>query len=155
MNTVVRYIAAHHERLGLARLGVARRPASVVLMPRFSRSRHVVVLVLADGGGAPVLVGKLPWRAGDGDGLAAEARGLLAAGRALSGADDATTPTLVAFDRHRDYPLLLETALSGRPLSPAALREDRERAVLLVGGWLERLATATAVTPATTAGTNA
>ncbi|MGZ6642069.1 MAG: phosphotransferase family protein [Solirubrobacteraceae bacterium] len=147
MNVVATYVCAHHERLGLERLGVPRRPTCVVLTPRFPRSRHVIVLVLDADGRAPVLVGKLPRLAGDGDALDREARGLLAARRALPGADATTAPALVAFDRDLAHPLLLETALTGRPLSPAALRADRGRAVTLVAGWLARLATATAAAP--------
>lgn len=146
MNMVVRYVAAHHERLGLGRLGVPPRPTCLVLTPRYVRSRHVIVLVLANDG-RPALVGKVPRLAGDGDALDREARALLAAGRALSGVDAASTPTLVALDRHHVRPMLLETALVGQPLSPAAVRRDRAGVVALVAAWLGRLATATAVVP--------
>ena len=143
MNVVAEYLAAERERLGLERFGVPRRPECVLLTPRFRRSRHIVVLVLGAGGREPVLVAKLPLLAGDGAAVAREARNLRAARAAPAG----TVPGLVA---HRDgpgHPLLLQTALAGRPLGPAAVRRDRDGAVAVVAAWLERLAAATATFP--------
>jgi aminoglycoside phosphotransferase len=147
LNFVADYIDAHHETLGLERLGIARRPSCVLLTPRFRRSRHVIVLVLDDGRRAPGLVGKVPRGAGDAPGLAREARNLRSAEPALARAGGGSAPRVLAFDEGPPHPLLLETALPGRPLSPAALRRDRDGAVERVAAWLERLAAATA-TPA-------
>jgi aminoglycoside phosphotransferase len=147
MNVAAAYIAAHHERLGLERHGISRRVSCVLLTPRFRLSRHVVFLVLAPGRREPVVVGKLPFLRGDADALAHEARSLRAVAARLSGPDAGTTPAVIAFDAHTPYPLLLETAIAGRPLSPAVVRRERERIVSSVAAWLERLATATATTP--------
>jgi hypothetical protein len=138
VNRVAAYLEAEHPDLELA-----APPACVLLTPRFRRSRHVVVLV----GARPALVGKLPRLPGDADALACEARNLRAVQRALTGRDRGTVPRLVAFDAEPPYPLLLETGLAGRPLSPAVVRRDREGIVRMVGAWLERLAVATATRP--------
>jgi aminoglycoside phosphotransferase len=143
VNVVAEYLAAGRERLGLARFGVPRRPECVLLTPRFRRSRHIVVLVLGPGGREPVLVAKLPRLAGDGAAVAREARNLRAARAAPAG----TAPELVAHRDEPGHPLLLQTALAGRPLGPAAVRHDRDGAVAAVTGWLERLAAATATFP--------
>jgi aminoglycoside phosphotransferase len=142
VNQVATFVEDHHEQLGLERLGIARRPSCVLLTPRFRRSRHVIALVLAEE--RPALVGKLPRRAGDSAGLEREAQNLRAVGRALNG----SVPTVLAFDDGPPRALLLETALPGEALSPAALRRDRRRASAnAVAAWLERLALATVHTP--------
>jgi aminoglycoside phosphotransferase (APT) family kinase protein len=147
VNLVASYIEAHHEALGLERLGIPRRPSCVLVTPGFRRSRHVVVLVLAEGRRGPALVGKLPRRSRDTAGLAREARTLQSVERLLAGDQRGTTPRAIAFDHGPPHPLLLETALTGRPLSPAALRRDRDRAVETVAAWLEALAVASAASP--------
>jgi hypothetical protein len=144
VNVVTTYLTAHRERLGLDRLGVPARPTCLLLTPRFRLSRHVIALVLGGRGQQPVLVAKLPRLAGDGGALAREATALRAAERALNDGDAGTAPRLIAFDEHVPHPLLLETAIGGRPLSPAAVRRDRDGAVADVAAWLERLALATA-----------
>jgi aminoglycoside phosphotransferase (APT) family kinase protein len=144
LNPVAEYVAAHHEQLDLERLGIAPRPSCVLLTPRFRRSRHVIALVLAEDRQAPALVGKLPRRASDAGGLAREAENLRAVGPALSG----SVPAVLAWDEGAPRPLLLETALVGAPLSPAALRRDRHRSsAKAVAAWLERLALATVQMP--------
>ena len=147
MNAVAAYLTMHRERLGLDRLGVTAPPCCVLLTPRFRASRHVIVLVLASGRRDPVLVAKLPRLPDGGDGLAREAANLRAAHRALTGADAGTAPSLVAFERTATHPLLLETALPGRSLSPRVLRRERERVVADGAAWLSRLARATAREP--------
>jgi aminoglycoside phosphotransferase (APT) family kinase protein len=142
MNQVAAYVTAEHERLGLERFEIPRRPTCVLLTPRFRRSCHVIALVLAERQPAPALVGKLPRQTRDVAGLAREADGLRAVGHALS---DDSVPALLAFEDKRDCPLLLETALTGSPLSPAALRHDRRRsAVEAVVAWVGRLGVETA-----------
>jgi aminoglycoside phosphotransferase len=145
VNAVAAFVTANHERLALDCLGVPRRPACVVLTPRFDRSRHVVVLVLA--GRDPVLVGKLPRVAGDGSSLATEARSLRRVSCALRGRDHGTVPEVLAHRADMAYPLLLERALPGRPLAPRVVRRDRAAVVADVAAWLTRLATATASAP--------
>jgi Phosphotransferase enzyme family len=150
VNAVAAYLTAHRGRLGLDALGVPERPVCVLLTPRHRLSRHVVTLVLAPGGREPVLVAKEPRLRGDGAGLAREAASLRAAERALrraGGPNGATAPRLVAFDDGPAGPLLLQTALRGRPLSRAALRRDGG-VVDEVAAWLRRLAVATRHVPA-------
>jgi hypothetical protein len=148
VNAVAAYLTAHRGRLGLDALGVPKRPVCVLLTPRHRRSRHVVTLVLAPGGREPVLVAKVPRLAGDDAGLAREAVGLRAAEHALrrAGGSSATAPRLVTFDDGPAGPLLLQTALRGRPVSRAALRRDG-RVVADVAAWLRRLAAATRQVP--------
>jgi aminoglycoside phosphotransferase (APT) family kinase protein len=114
-----------------------------VLTPRFRRSRHIVVLVLAAKRGEPVLVAKIPRLRADADALLLEATNLRAVARALGADDEGTVPTVVTLGSSGGRPLLLETAVAGRPLSPRAVRRARGAIGGNVAGWLERLASAT------------
>jgi aminoglycoside phosphotransferase (APT) family kinase protein len=148
LNPVATYIADNHERLGLDRLGVPPRPCCVMLTPRFRRSSHVIALVLDEKRQAPALVGKLPRRDRDAGGLAREAESLHAVGHALRWEAKSSVPAVLAWDEGPPRPLLLESALHGTPLSPAALRRDRRHSLAqAVAAWLERLALATVNRP--------
>jgi hypothetical protein len=142
MNVVATYLEEHREALGLHDLGLPRDPAFILITPRFAQSRHVVVLVLAPGSTRPVLAAKIPRRAGDAAELSREATKLRQAADATGG--DGSVPALVAFDPDRPYPILLQRALTGEPLSPAAVTHDRPGAVSLVAGWCDRVASRTA-----------
>jgi aminoglycoside phosphotransferase (APT) family kinase protein len=143
VNAAVGYLAAERERLGLDRLGVRERPACVIVTPRFRESRHVVILLLAPDARRPVLVAKLPRLPVCDRALAREARNLRALENVQSELDEGSVPALVAFEEDGHYPLLLETALTGEPLSPAAIRRDPAGALTAAPGWLERLGAAT------------
>jgi aminoglycoside phosphotransferase len=90
-----------------------------------------------------MLVAKTPRVAYDGGRLAHEAAMLEAAERATAqGA--AAAPVLLAFDGSSRWPLLLETALPGRPISPAAVRRDPRKTIGRVADALGTLAETTA-----------
>jgi aminoglycoside phosphotransferase len=143
VTAVAAYLDAHREELDLDGLGVPPGPACVVLTPRFPRSRHVITLVFGKRGRDPVLVAKTPRVAHDADRLAHEAAMLEAADRATAQSPTAA-PVLLTFDGSLQWPLLLETALPGRPLSPAAVRRDPSRMVSRVADALGTLAEETA-----------
>jgi aminoglycoside phosphotransferase len=143
MTAVAAYLDAHRDELGLDARGVPPAPGCVVLTPRFHRSRHVITLVFGERGTQPMLVAKSPRLAHDADRLAHEAAMLEAADRATARSGTAA-PVLLAYDRSLRWPLLLETALPGRPLSPAAVRRDPRGTVGRVAGALGALAEATA-----------
>jgi hypothetical protein len=124
--------------LGLRALGIADDASWVLLTPRFRASRHVVALLWPRGSGSPVAVAKIPRLPRDVTALAREAATL----RALHGLGahvDGTVPRVIAFDPRRTYPLLVETALDGRLLSPAVVRQDPDGAVARVSAWLRGL----------------
>jgi hypothetical protein len=145
VNTVAAQLAERHEELDLAAFGIAPEPACVLLTPRFGTSRHVVALVLATETGRPALVAKLPRLAGDGAALSREAAGLTAVRRALG--ETSSVPRLIAHLTDQAHPLLVETAIDGRPLSPAALARDRDGCVEPAVAWLERVARSSAREP--------
>ena len=145
MNAVAAQLAERYDELDLAAFGVAERPACVMLTPRFGTSRHVVALVLATETGRPALVAKLPRLAGDGGALSREAAGLSAVRRALG--ETSSVPRLIAHLTDRPHPLLVETAIDGRPLSPAEIARDRDGCLEPAVGWLERVARTSAREP--------
>lgn len=143
MNSVAAYLDAHREELDLDGLGVPPAPGCVVLTPRSPHSRHVITLVFGARGRHPMLVAKMPRLAHDADRLAHEAAMLEAADR-VTGHGMTAAPVLLALDRSLRRPLLLETALRGRPISPAAVRRDPVGMVSRVADALETMAEATA-----------
>jgi aminoglycoside phosphotransferase len=143
VTAVAAYLDAHREELDLDGLGVPPAPGCVVLTPRFPRSRHVITLVFGKRGRRPVLVAKTPRLPHDAARLAYEAAMLHAADRATAQSATAA-PVLLAFDGSSRWPLLLETALPGRPISPAAVRRDPGGTIGRVAGALGSLAEATA-----------
>jgi aminoglycoside phosphotransferase len=143
MNSVAAYLDAHREELDLDGLGVPPAPGCVVLTPRSPHSRHVITLVFGTRGRHPMLVAKMPRLAHDADRLAHEAAMLEAADR-VTGHGTTAAPVLLALDRSLRRPLLLETALRGRPISPAAVRRDPVGMVSRVADALETMAEATA-----------
>jgi hypothetical protein len=145
MNTVLTYLEANRERLDLARYGVPERLSSVMVTPRFRASGHVVFMVLAPGRPEPLLVAKLPRLDG---GIAPEGRknvsverevaNLRAVHAGRAGGFD-SIPQVVAFEEYMGRPILVETALVGDPMDPAAVRRDRDGCCAAVCGWLAEL----------------
>lgn len=107
--------------------------APVYLTPRFPSSRHVIAMLVESDSGRPRLVAKLPRRPGDRGPIEREARLL----RNLPAS--APAPALIALDEHDGQPLLLQSAVTGRPLSPRQVRRDPDRAVALGLELLGRL----------------
>jgi aminoglycoside phosphotransferase len=143
VTAVAAYLDAHREELDLDGLGVPPAPACVVLTPRSPHSRHVITLVFGERGRRPMLVAKTPRLPNDAARLAHEAAMLEAAGGATA-QSAATAPVLLAFDGSSRWPLLLETALPGRPISPATVRRDVSGTIGRVADALGTLAEATA-----------
>lgn len=110
----------------------------VLLTPRFRASRHVVSLLLPPGGTQPTEVCKRPRLASDTEPIEREAAALSAVERDAVGAS-ATAPRLVALRTEGPDPGLVETALVGRPVTPAVVRNDRDGLVSLALDWLTKL----------------
>jgi aminoglycoside phosphotransferase (APT) family kinase protein len=115
-------------------LGRIERASCILLTPRFRTSRHVVGLVVPEGGVEPKLVVKMPRVPGDGGGLAREAAVLTAVHEGWPDISR-TIPRIVAFEEG-DCPVLVETALAGRLLTPAMFRREPTRYVDAVVAWL-------------------
>jgi len=143
VNAALEYLAGQRERLGLDRLGLGETPPCVFITPRFRESRHVVILLLSPESGRPVLVAKLPRLTACDRALAREAYNLRALENVQSELDEGSVPALVAFEEDGQYPLLLETALCGEPISPVAIRRNRSGTVTAASRWLEQLGAAT------------
>lgn len=110
----------------------------LLLTPRFRTSRHVVFLVLPEGSSTPVLVAKAPRLRDDRVAIERESATLRAAQEARPGGFD-TIPRVVSLEDVHGWPLLVETALAGRPMSPAAVRRHPERCIGAVLDWLAEL----------------
>lgn len=136
MNPLSVFLARHAERLELG-TNLAERLAFVVVTPRFRASRHVVFLGVLPESVEPVLVAKLPRLRNDRSGIAREAEILSALhARRAHGFD--SIPRLIALD-DSIYPLLLETALRGQPLTSADVRRRPNECIHAVLVWLSEL----------------
>jgi aminoglycoside phosphotransferase (APT) family kinase protein len=105
--------------------------------PRFRASRHVVFLGLLPESPEPVLVAKLPRLREDVAGITHEAEILSALHARREGGVD-SIPRVLALD-DSVYPLLLETALAGRPMAQSDLRRRRSECIAAVIDWLDEL----------------
>lgn len=131
------HVAANRVRLGLEGFGVGR-PASLLVTPRFQASAHVVALVVPDGAERPGVVVKLQRLPGPARTLAAEA-GCLRALAEVGPTGVAGVPRLLSEEPIGGHAAIVETALTGRPLDPLAVRRDRDGTVDAVGRWVRGL----------------
>jgi Ser/Thr protein kinase RdoA (MazF antagonist) len=133
----VSFLETHGARLPLEDLGLEGPLASMLVTPRFRASGHVVSLILGKGDSEPRLVAKMPRLRCTQGHLAREAANLRAVGRA--GGRVGSVPKMLAFEPFGDGPLLLETALSGRPLDRAVVRRDPDTWCAAALAWMEEL----------------
>jgi aminoglycoside phosphotransferase (APT) family kinase protein len=138
MNVVVRFLSTNRDRLELGRFGLDGPLSSLFVTPRWPTSRHVVVLITARGTSRPVLVAKLPRLRAGGEGLACEAS-ILEAIQAARPDGFRGIPRVVAHEHVESRPLLVETALRGRPVGSEIRRRDRARYVAEILDLLETL----------------
>lgn len=140
------YLSEQHTRLDLGRYGVGSDPAWVAITPRFRASSHVIVLILDERTATPALAVKIARLPGDATSLDREVAHLRALQAGRSGGYD-SIPRVIAYDRHHGHPLLVETALVGRPMSPAMVRRDQARCCDAVLRWMAELQTAAPASP--------
>jgi hypothetical protein len=128
--------------LGLS--GEAAQPGAsfVALTPRFRNSTHLIFLLLPRGGREPVLVAKVPRSDGPSAKSEGEARRLSQIQSARPGGFD-SIPRLLAFEAFRGHPILLETALQGRPMNRAMVRAQTEGCCAIALEWLLEVQRAT------------
>ncbi len=120
--------------------GSERQDLSFVLLtPGYQTSRHTVSLLVPRGSSEPTLVAKRPRLADDIEGIAREAS-VIGAVEGSPGTGG-TIPRVVAFEPNAAQPVLVETALAGRTITPAMLRSSPSTYVEATVSWLERLPT--------------
>ena len=134
--------AAEPRRPALLRAGSTANQAGravpwLLVTPRFATSRHVILLAGPDARGTGGWVAKTPRVATDVAALRHEAD-ILATLAARIGATSAF-PTLLSF-HDGPPPVLVETALVGRPLDPLEVRRDPARALRLGLAWVRTVA---------------
>lgn len=135
MNTALTFLQNNRDRLGLERYGVPARLSCVVVTPRFRASSHVVFLLVPVGSPEPVLVAKMPRLAGASARLEREAINLQAIQATRPGGFD-SIPRVITFEEYHGHPILLETALVGRPMDRATVRRSLAGCCDAVTHWL-------------------
>jgi aminoglycoside phosphotransferase len=135
MNAILTFLQNNWARLGLQRFGSASRLSCVVATPRFRASSHLIFFVLTDDDAEPKLVVKVPRLIGDHARLDREAANLRAAQHARAGGFD-SIPQVLAYEDYCHHRLLVETALLGRPMSPAVVRRQTDWCIEKTLAWL-------------------
>ncbi len=135
MNTVLTFLRENRQRLNLGTYGVPESLNCILLTPRFRASSNVVFLIIPDDQVEPVLVAKVPRLEGASEGAEREASNLQAVQSLRPGGFD-SIPRVVAFESYYGYPILVETALTGQPMSPAMVRRDPLGCCNLTIKWL-------------------
>jgi len=135
MNMILRFLTDNRQRFGLERYGATGRLSSLVITPRFQASSHVVFLVWGEQGANPVLVAKTPRLKGATASLQREVNNL----RLVQSGRQSTlvsVPQVVAYEPYQDYPVLIETALTGQAMDPAYTRRHYQRCCEATTTWL-------------------
>lgn len=135
MNTILTFLEENRQRLDLARYGADGTLSNLILTPRFRASSHVVFLILTAGKADPVLVAKAPRLVNTTDSLEREVSNLRQVQSLKSEGFD-SIPRVVTFEAYKEHPILVETALVGRPMDPPFVRSQRERCCGAVLDWL-------------------
>lgn len=142
MNLVLTFLTRNWQRLNLKRIGDSSRLSCVMMTPRFRASSHLICFVLAEDRAEPMLVVKLPRLPGDNERLDREVANLHVANRARA-EEDKSIPRVLAYEDDHDHRLLIETAVPGRPMSPASVRQQPELCIKAALTWLLELQQAT------------
>ena len=142
MNLVLSFLSENWLRLNLQRFGDASRLSGVMMTPRFRASSHVICFVLSGSKTDPIFVVKMPRLPGDHERLDREAANLRFAQHARPAADRSIPQVLAYEDFHR-HRLLIETAVPGRPMSPAIVRRHPDICLEAAFTWLLDLHLAT------------
>jgi len=142
MNMIMTYLHDNWERLHLEQYSPTRRMSTVMITPRFRASSHVVCLLLPQGQAEPVMVAKVPRLAGPSASVKREVANLRAV-QASRPTGFSSIPQVIAFEEHASRQFLLETALTGKPMDPPAVRSDVDGCCQAVLDWLGDLQEAT------------
>jgi hypothetical protein len=95
----------------------------------------VIAIIMAEGNPDPVLVAKMPRLASFSESIRREAESLVAIQRSRLGGFD-FIPRVVAFEEYRGLPILVETALIGKPMDPTAIRRGVASCCDALTSWL-------------------
>jgi aminoglycoside phosphotransferase len=129
------FLDRHRERLAACDLPAPDALECTLLTPRFRASRHVVFVLVRKADATPALVAKIARLAHDREISDREARNLAAA-HAASRDATASIPRLIACEVFREHAVLLESAIAGAAIDPAAIRAEPDRRVRAVCDWL-------------------
>jgi aminoglycoside phosphotransferase len=113
-----------------------------MMTPRFRASSHIICFVLTEGKIEPIFVVKLPRLPGDHSRLDREVTNLQAANHNRA-ENDFSIPRVVAYEDFHQHRLLIETAVPGRTMSPAVVRQQPELCKKVTITWLTDLQLAT------------
>ncbi len=133
MDMALAFIEKHRKLPQLADLPESL--SALMLTPRFEASCHVIFIIFPSGKTQPLLVAKIPRMPQLGERLTHEASVLKTIQKLRTGGFQ-SIPQVINYDYYQGYPVLLETALNGRLISPEVIRRDPERIIQITRDWL-------------------
>jgi aminoglycoside phosphotransferase len=137
LNIALEYLQSHRDR-GFEAYGDPERMSFMLLTPRFQASSRVVFLLFPEGQSDPVLAIKVPRLAGIDPGIEREATNLQIIHDSRSRGFE-SIPQVVAFEEFRGHQILIETALTGKPLDPPTVRLKPDEYCQMALDWLVEL----------------
>jgi aminoglycoside phosphotransferase len=137
MNIALKYLQSH-AHYGFEAYGDPKRMSFMLLTPRFEASSRVVFLLFPEGQSDPVLVAKVPRLAGMDPGIQREAANLQIIHESRSGGFG-SIPQVVAFEEFCGHQILIESALTGKPLDPPTVRLKPDEYCWMALDWLVEL----------------
>ncbi len=146
MNAILTHLQNNWQRFNLEQYGDPSRLSYFMLTPRFRASSHVLFLVSIKGHPNPNFVVKIPRLAGNSQSLEKETSSLRAI-QASRPQGFASIPRVLAFEPFLGRKMLIETALVGKVMNPAIVREDSEGCCQVILNWLVELHIATRHSP--------
>jgi len=144
MNVVTTFLRKNWRRLPVEKYGSPKRFSCVIATPRFKASRHIIFFVMIDDNAEPILVAKVPRRAGDNSRLDLEAVNLNAVHSSRPGGFD-SIPKVIAYENFGQDRLLIETMIVGKPMNRAYARRRTESCIEIITEWLIDLQAATMI----------
>ncbi len=146
MKVLTDYLLDSWDELNLDGVGAPEELTCMLRTPRFRASSHVLFFVFAPERAEPILVAKTPRLPGDHVFIEREAHNLRTLALATEGGIDCVPRVALYRDWHGS-PLLVQTALPGRPMSPAFVRARPEACLRAVMRWITDLHVATRAFP--------
>jgi aminoglycoside phosphotransferase (APT) family kinase protein len=148
LNAAARYFVGEWRELAALDFPAPSRVVCHLKTPRFRASSHVLFFVYEPTAKSPFAVIKMSRLTEESEFLERESANLARIQTSRPGGFD-SIPRLIAYERTRRPPFLVESFLSGEPMSPSYVRARGDRAISLVVDWLRDLHRASATAGST------
>jgi hypothetical protein len=138
MNLILAFLNENRERLRLDRHGATGTLSLLMLTPNVYTASHVEFLIMAEHRSVPVLTAKIPRTLDNSAALQREADNLRLI-QAMHRTNAPQLPDVIAFESYRDVPILVQKAISGKPIGPSTASHVLQQCCQRMSRWLVEL----------------